>query len=185
MKNFLLFCSTFALSAQVWAAPYTYSPDNCEFQITFPEKPFIEKKCEKNATNCVEVVSYTKAVGTEASTHFRVTCNAIEASESAKYTTEIIEETLNQLVKSNNLVPYNSQSSDKNGYKSASTISLSERNGKPLIYNGQIWLGQTSMFTVEAEMIGHQNDEIQKTFASILKNTYPKNLKPAEEAPKQ
>jgi hypothetical protein len=178
MKNILLFCSALALSTPLWAAPYTYGPADCEFQITFPEKPFIEKKCGQNATNCAEVATFTKAVGTESSTNFRVSCNPIEASEAAKYTPEIIEETLKQLVKSNNLVPYNSQSSERDGYKSASSLSLSERNGKPLIYNGQIWIGKTSMFTIEAEMSGAQNEEIEKTFAGIMRNTYPKDRPP-------
>ena len=181
MKNILLFCSAIALSSPVWAAPYTYGPENCEFQVTFPEKPFIERKCGSNVNNCAEVASYTKAVGAESSTNFRVTCNPIAETEAEKYTTDIIEETLNQLVKSNNLVPYNSQSSEQSGYKRASSISLSQRDGKPLIYNGQIWIGKKSMFTVEAEMIGPTNDDVEKTFANIMKNTYPKDQPPAEE----
>lgn len=183
MKNILLFCSALALSSTAWAAPYTYSPADCEFQTTFPEKPFIEKKCGQNANNCTEVASFTKAVGADSSTNFRVTCNPISATEAAKYTPEIIEETLNQLVKSNNLVPYNAQSAEKDGYKNASAISLSQRDGKSLIYNGQIWMGKTSMFTIEAEMVGSQNDEVEKTFANIMKNTYPKNRPPVAETP--
>lgn len=181
MKKILLFCSALAISAPVFAAPYTYGPDNCEFQVTFPEKPFIEKKCGQNVSNCTEVATFTKAVGPESSTNFRVSCNPLASGEIEKYTPEIIEETLNQLVKSNNLVPYNSQSSDKDGYKSASSISLSQRDGKALIYNGQIWIGKRSMFTVEAEMLGPTNEAVEKTFVSIMKNTYPKDLPPQKE----
>lgn len=178
MKNILLFCSVMALAAPVMAEPYTYGPDNCEFQVTFPEKPFIEKKCGQNGNDCAEVATYTKAVGAESSTNFRVSCNPLAASEIQKYTPAIIEETLKQLVKSNNLTPYNSQSSDANGYKSASSIALSERDGKPLIYNGQIWIGKKSMFTVEAEMLGATNSEVEKTFVGIMKNMYPKDRTP-------
>jgi hypothetical protein len=167
-----------AIASPAFAAPYTYGPDNCEFQITFPEKPFIEKKCGQSVTDCAEVATYTKAVGTDSSTNFRVSCNPLSAAEVEKYTTDIIQETLNQLVKSNNLTPYNSQTSDKDGYKSASTISLSERDGKPLIYNGQIWIGKKSMFTVEAEMLGSKNEDVEKAFVSIMRNTYPKDKPP-------
>lgn len=184
MKKTLLFCSVLALSPAAWAVPYTYGPDDCEFQITFPEKPFIEKKCGQNANSCTEVATFTKAVGAEASTNFRVTCNPLAATEIEKYTPAIIEETLNQLVKSNNLVPYNSQSSDKDGYKSASSISLSQRDGKALIYNGQIWIGKKSMFTIEAEMVGPTNDIVEQTFVSIMRNTYPKDRPPVAESPK-
>ncbi len=169
------------------AEPFTYGPDNCEFQITFPEKPFIEKRCGQSVADCTEVATYTKAIGTTSSTNFRVTCNPLSAAEVEKYSTAIIEETLKQLVKSNNLVPYDSQSSEEDGYKSSSTISLSQRDGKPLIYNAQIWIGKKSMFTIEAEMLGDANDDIQSTFANILKKTYPKDKKPApdKEKPKE
>ncbi|OFW87347.1 MAG: hypothetical protein A3B66_08255 [Alphaproteobacteria bacterium RIFCSPHIGHO2_02_FULL_46_13] len=188
MKNILLFCSAIALASGLaspaFAAPYTYGPENCEFQVTFPEKPFIEKKCGQTANDCTEVATYTKAVGADSSTNFRVSCNPLAASEIQKYTPAIIEETLKQLVKSNNLTPYNSQSSDADGYKSASSIALSERDGKPLIYNGQIWIGKKSMFTVEAEMVGSTNSEVEKTFVGIMKNMYPKDRPPKVEKSK-
>lgn len=185
MKQILLFSAAALLAVPTMAAPYTYGPENCEFQITFPEKPFIEKKCGQSVGDCAEVVTFTKAVGADSSTNFRVTCNPVTAADVEKYTPEIIAETLNQLVKSNNLIPYNAQSSEENGYRSASTVSLSERDGKPLIYNGQIWLGKKSMFTIEAEMLGSKNDEIEKTFVSIMRNTYPKDKPPAPAATKE
>lgn len=184
MKQFFLFCSAIALSTPALAAPFTYGPDNCEFQITFPEKPFIEKKCGQNVADCAEVVTFTKAVGAASSTHFRVTCNPLEPKDIEKYTPEIIAETLNQLVKSNNLIPYTSQSADENGYKSATTVSLAERDGKTVIYNGQIWIGKKSMFTIEAEMLGPKSDEVEKTFVDIMRNTYPKDRPPTPPAPK-
>lgn len=184
MKQFFLFCSAIALCTPALAAPFTYGPDNCEFQITFPEKPFIEKKCGQNVADCVEVVTFTKAVGAESSTHFRVTCNPLAPADIEKYTPEIIAETLNQLVKSNNLIPYTSQAADENGYKSATTVSLAERDGKTVIYNGQIWIGKKSMFTIEAEMLGPRSDEVEKTFVDIMRNTYPKDRPSSPPAPK-
>lgn len=172
------------IASPALAEPFTYAPEYCEFQITFPEKPFIEKKCGKSVTDCAEVATYTKAIGTTSSTNFRVTCNPLTPSEIEKYTTTIIEETLKQLVTSNNLIPYDSQSSEKDGYKNSSTISLSMRDEKPVIYNAQIWLGKKSMFTLEGEMVGEENDDIQATFAEILRNTYPKDKKPVLEIKK-
>jgi hypothetical protein len=166
------------LSSPAAAEPFTYAPEHCEFQITFPEKPFIEKKCGKSVTDCAEVATYTKAIGTTSSTHFRVTCNPVTPAEIEKYTTPIIEETLKQLVISNNLIPYDSNSSETDGYKNSSTISLSMRDEKPVIYNAQIWLGKKSMFTLEGEMVGEENNDIQATFAEVLRNTYPKDRKP-------
>ncbi len=179
MKHHILFCSVLALiSSPAMAAPFTYAPEECEFQITFPEKPFIEKKCAADGKDCSEIVTYTKAIGSDSSTNFRISCNAISATDITKYTPAILEETLKQMSKSAGLQPYDTQSSDEKGYKKASSLSLSERNGKPLIYNGQIWAGKKSLFTMEAEMVGPQNNEIEKIFADIMKNTYPKDLPP-------
>ena len=168
----------FLLSTPALAAPFTFGPEDCEFQITFPEKPFTEKKCGGNPTDCTVVTTFTKAMGTTASTNFRVTCNPLDASEAEKYTPKIIEETLKKLVQSNNLIVYDLQSSKNDSYKSASAISISQRDEKALVYNAQIWVGQKSIFTIEGEMVGESNDAIQETFANILRNTYAKDRKP-------
>ena len=157
------------------AAPFTYAPKHCEFQITFPEKPFIEQKCGQKADSCTEVVSFTKAVGNDASTNFRVTCNALKPAEIETYSQPIVEETLLQLVKSAQLTPYDVVSDNKGAYTSSSILSIGERDGRPIIYNAQIWMGSKSMFTIEAEMLGNKNDIIEKTFADILKSTFPKD----------
>lgn len=175
LRLFLPLCATFAVATPAVAAPFTYAPDTCEFQITFPEKPFIEKKCTGEGKDCTEIVSYTKAIGATSSTSFRVSCNPIPPNDVKKYTPEILEETLKQMAKSNNLEPYNTQSATQDGYTQASSLCLSTRDQKPLIYNSQIWVGTTSMFTIEAEMLGQKNNTIEKTFAEILKNTHPKN----------
>jgi hypothetical protein len=166
------------LSSPALAEPFTFGPDDCEFQTTFPEKPFIEKKCSQNSADCTVVTTFTKAVGTSASTNFRVTCNPLDANEAGKYTPKIIEETLKKLVQSNNLIIYDIQSSKNDTYKSASAISVSQRDEKALVYNAQIWVGKKSIFTIEGEMIGDGNEVIQETFANILRNTYAKDRKP-------
>jgi hypothetical protein len=192
MKKFLLPVCLTLCSLPAMAEPFTYGPEPCEFQVTFPEKPLIEKKCSGvGIDNCTEVVSFTKTAGVNSSTYFRVTCTSIKGDEVSKYTPAIIEETLRQLLKSNNLEAYDIQSAETDGYKNASAISLSVRDDKSLIYNAQMWLGKKSMLTLEAEMAGDQNDAIEKTFADILKNSYPKDRpptpasNPAPDAPKE
>jgi len=201
MKKFLI--PLILISSPALAEPFTYAPKECEFQITFPEKPFIETKCANEGKDCTEIVTYTKAVGANSSTNFRVSCNPLSNAESDKYTPAILEETLKQMSKSAGLEPYDTQSSEDNGYKKAATLSLTERDGKALIYNGQIWAGGKSIFTLEAEMlleakmpneknndeikkinntVQKTNDEIQKIFADILRGTYPKDNPPHPKA---
>lgn len=166
------------LSSPALAESFTYGPEDCEFQITFPEKPFIEKKCGQKVNDCSVVTTYTKAVGTSASTHFRATCLPLKTDEADKYTPALIEETLRKLVQSNDLIVYDLQNSNHDSYRSSSAISISQRNEKPLVYNAQIWVGKKSIFTIEGEMVGDSNDVIQETFATILRNTYAKDRKP-------
>lgn len=180
MKKFLI--PLLLASSPALSAPFTYGPESCEFQITFPEKPFIETKCSADGKDCAEIVTYTKAIGSSASTNFRISCNPATKGELEKYTPEILEKTLKQMSKSAGLEPYDTRSSDDNGYKKASSLSLSERDGKAIIYNGQIWVGKTSIFTLEAEMLGEKNDEIQQIFADILRDTYPKDSPPKPKA---
>lgn len=162
-------------SSPALAAPYTYAPDQCEFEITFPEKPFIEQKCAGSINDCAEVVSYTKTSADNSSLTFRVTCNTLSEKDAKNYTPEIIQTTLEKMIKDGDMVPYAIQSDDKGKYKSASAICLTRRNETPVIYNGQIWIGHSSMFTIEAEMSGGQDEIIEKSFAEILKSAHMKS----------
>jgi len=45
------------------------------------------------------------------------------------------------------------------------------------MYSGQIWIGEKSLFTLEANMKGPQEKSVEETFVSILRETYPKDLK--------
>lgn len=189
MKHFLLFCTAACLATPALAEPFTYGPEECEFQTTFPEKPFIQKKCapssETNSTNCAEVVTYTKALGSDASTDFRITCQPISEKEREQYSSAILEETLKKMSKDKGLDVYASHAEDKGNYHTATALSLSEKDAKPLMYSSQLWVGKKSMFTVESEIIGNKNPEIEKIFADILKQTYPKDSPPPPQPEKK
>lgn len=159
------------------AEPYVYSPEHCEVSITFPEKPYMQNKCtgvDANK-NCTEVVTFTKTLPESASSlNFRVTCHTDNSAELEKFTPAIMEETLRKMITDSNLEPFNIISSEADGFKKASSISVGEKNGKTDIYSGQIWIGKSSIFTLEAEMLGPKSDVLEKTFADILKNTKAK-----------
>jgi hypothetical protein len=169
-------------SSPAFAAPYTYAPEHCEFKITFPEKPYIEQKCTSGEKKqCTEVVTYTKVVTADSSVNVRVTCNQKDPDELARYTPAIMEETIKQMVNDANLETDNTEMMDKNGYKSAAAISIGTRGDREIVYTGQIWIGKTSLFTLEADMTGPQNAEADKLFTDILKDMRPKK----ELAPKK
>lgn len=163
------------------AEPFTYAPDGCEITTTFPEKPFFQTKCTgpENARDCAEIVTYTKT-DTEAGAaiNFRMSCRVQDLAELEKYTPEIVEETLRQMITSAGLEPFNIVSKAEDGFRKTSAISIGEKGGKADIFSGQIWIGKTSMFTLEAEMIGPKNEKLEAVFAEVLRNTHAKNMIP-------
>ena len=86
-----------------------------------------------------------------------------------------MEETLKKMISDSNLEPYNIVSSEADGFKKASSISVGQKDGKTDIYSGQIWIGKSSIFTLEAEMLGPKSQILEQTFADILKNTKAKS----------
>lgn len=152
----------------VHAEPYVYAPATCDFTITFPEKPYIEKKCSGEAT-CAEVVTFTKVLDIGSSVHFRVTCLPMPATELARYTPDIMETTLNEMLKQANLEPYSMDSEEKDGVKRAGSVSFGKRNDQDVLHTGQLWVGKTSLFTIEGEMLGTSSDKLNQLFADILK----------------
>ena len=190
--RFALTASVFALTigmmpaSPALAEPYTYAPDGCEITTTFPEKPFFQTKCTgpENARDCAEIVTYTKT-DTEAgaSVNFRMSCRVQDQTELNKYTPEIVEETLRQMITSAGLEPFNIVSKAEDGFRKTSAISIGEKAGKADIFSGQIWIGKSSMFTLEAEMIGPKNDKLEAVFADVLRNTHAKNMVPLPKIP--
>lgn len=160
-----------------FAETYTYAPESCEFQIAFPERPFIENKCPNGKENaCTEVVTFTHAVGMDSAVNFRITCLSGEQAELGKYTPDIMKETLNQMLKEAGLEAYDLTASEdkETKIKRASTVSVGQRGGKDVIYNGQIWIGKKSIFTLESDISGPANEKADKVFADILKSVQAK-----------
>lgn len=193
MKNLFVSASVLVLTslspAIAQAEPFTYSPDNCEFSITFPEKPFIQTKCteDKGQKTCTDVVTYTKVANVDSSINFRVTCDTGDATELKKYTPAIMEETLKQMMKTISLEPYNIYSDDKDGYKQAMSLSVGEKNNQLILYSGQIRIGKTSIFTLESQIIGppeetqeprgetKEEKKLMVIYTDILRSPRPKD----------
>jgi hypothetical protein len=165
---FLLF------STKAHAESYTYAPENCDFTITFPEKPYVEKKCS-GEKDCTEVVTFTKVLDIGSSVNFRVTCISLAEKELAKYTPEVMKTTLGEMLKQTNLEAYNIDAEEKDGYKRAGSVSLGKRNDQDILHTGQLWVGKKSLFTMEGEMLGVSSDKLNQLFADILKTVQEKS----------
>lgn len=173
-------------SASALAAPFTYAPPSCEFKIAFPEKPFIEQKCTgADKKECTEVVNFTKAFGTDTSVNFRITCNAYDPSELSKYTTDVMKETLTKMITDASLQANNIEAQERDGFKSVAAVNIGTRGDRDIFYTGQIWIGKTSLFTLEGDITGVQSPESDELFSQVLKSMAPKNLPEKKEPSKK
>ena len=178
------FAAVALMASPAFAAPYVYEPEHCEFKITFPEKPFIENKCTSGPDKeCTEVVTYTKVVSGDASVDFRVTCDALTEDERAGYTSEGLAESVRQMAASSSITIGDVDSSTKDGYQVAAVVSVGMRSEREIFYTGQSWLGKKSIFRLEANMQGGQNDKADAVFTDILKSMIPKTAAKKTEPP--
>lgn len=175
---------TIMTASPAQAEPYTYEPKGCEFKITFPEKPYMQQKCTSGEDKkCTEVVTYTKVLSAESSVDFRITCDALNEDEHAAYTPEALEASVRDMAQGSNVDVNDIQSSAKDGYRVAAMVSLGMRGEREIFYTGQSWLGKTSLFRIEANMQGPQDDKTDKLFTEILKSMAPKDAARKTEKP--
>ena len=148
----------------------TYSPDYCEFTVTFPDEPYISRRCEDSEkTKCFDVVSYTQVYEMSSTVNFRVICNPVSESLYEDYSAEVMQATLRAMTKQSVVNEYNSAFREEDGYKQAGLVGEGKVGSTPTIYIAQLWIGTQSALSVEAELIGEANQAADKMFSDILK----------------
>ncbi len=158
------------LSVPALAAPFTYTSPDCDFTVTFPEKPFIEKKCSPSAPDkCEEIATFTQSID-QSGVNFRLTCNKAEPKDLSILTPDDLKKRLGALVKEANLIPYaNDAAVIKDGMKTSIALATGRRGEQDVIYTGQMWVGKQSILTLEGEMTGPENKEISDVYSEILR----------------
>ncbi len=157
------------------AAPFTYSSPDCDFTATFPEKPFIEKKCD-TANKCEEIATYVQTTDKSA-VNFRLSCRKAEPKDLTLLTPDDLKKRLGVLVKEANLMPYaNDAAVLKNGTKTSIALATGKRGEQDVIYTGQMWIGLQSVLTMEGEMTGPENEEINDIYSEILRAVQIKKM---------
>lgn len=170
------------------ADPYTYAPDHCEFTITFPQEPQIENRCEIPQTQerCYDLVTFTQTYGLEATVDFRVICNPIDEDINANYSDAIIGATLREMTKDEVKQTFQSNVYEGDGYKLAGIVGEGERGMTPTIFMAQLWIGDASAFSFEAEITGDEHEEADQLLQSVLKSIHHKtNYEAAKDKPEQ
>lgn len=172
------------MSAPALAEPYVYSPDNCEFTITLPSEPLMGKKCNPDdPTQCHEVLSFTKVFDVSASLTVDVICNPAEEGMYERYSGDVMKTTLIAMAGRGKLEEYETGFNEQPQAKLANLLGYGKKGDQDLIYNGQLWIGKKSVFSLEAEIVGEYVTGADEMFAKILQSVTYKNGQAAPAAP--
>ncbi|MEM7650759.1 MAG: hypothetical protein AAF204_01595 [Pseudomonadota bacterium] len=164
----------------------TYSPDFCEFEITFPDEPYSVRRCEDPQTKerCYDLVSYTQVYEMSATVNFRVICNPVDESVYEDYSAQVMEATLKAMTKDSVVDDHQSAFREEDGYKQAGLVGEGKVGAMSTIYIAQLWIGKQSAFSVQAELIGEAHDTADQLFSDILKSVGYTGEKPTPLPPK-
>ena len=165
----------------------TYSPDYCEFSVTFPDAPYTSRRCEdEEKTRCYEQISYTQVYELSATVNFRIICNPVDESLYEDYSAQVMEATLRAMTKDSVVKEFNSAFREEDGFKQAGLVGEGKVGRMPMIYLAQLWIGKHSALSIEAELIGEAHDTADKLFSDILKTIHysgVKELEPPKKTP--
>ncbi len=177
----------FSYSSAARAGEYLWAPDDCEFQMTFPGEPHAIRRCHnKMPDKCMEMTGYTEVFELDATVNIYVSCNPSEISLRKDFTPDLLRTTLLARPNADLLEVYDISQSDTPDALIGALFGAGESpNGNDqMVYIAQLWVGNSSLLTLEAELIGTQSDDVDKAFANILATLKPKNEHPVTpEAP--
>lgn len=161
---------------------FPYSPDYCEFKTSFPEEPYTLKQCEGgDQTKCFEQLSYTQVFELSATVTFRVVCNPSKPELFKEYSPAVMEAALKGMTREHYVKEIDSNFREGNGYKQAGLVAQGTSGRSDKIYIAQLWIGQQSVMSVEAEMIGEPNDAADALFSTLLEGVQYSGIKPPPE----
>lgn len=158
-------------------APGRYAPDLCDFEITFPEKPYIANKCLLDGKTCYQLHSYTMVYDLQTTVDFSVTCNRSTPADFKRYNEGVMKAALMGMISERRLNNHSIEFRDGKNIRSASLTGTGMTGSQEKIYTAQLWIGQNSVFTVQGELIGAKHEEADKVFSDILKSIKIKDAK--------
>ncbi|MAE52150.1 MAG: hypothetical protein CMH27_10105 [Micavibrio sp.] len=170
-------------------APYTplppkdmthiYSPPPCEFTAGFPDEPFISERCDggENGDECYQQASFTKTFGLTSTVDVKVICSPINNDIKGRYSEKVMIKTLQAMSAQTVEEEYNvNYSEDEKGrFKMANLVGEITVGMTSGIYLAQMWIGEQSAMTIEAQLIGAPLEESDAMFRDILRSIHHKD----------
>lgn len=153
---------------------HVYSPPPCEFTAGFPEEPHITERCDggESGDECYNQISYTATFGLSATVDVKVICNPIDKGIKDKYDKSVMIKTLEAMSGEaiKNKYDVNYTEDEQGHYKMAGMVGETMVGMSPGIYIAQMWIGEQSAMTVEAQLIGDPIEEGDAMFRDILRS---------------
>ena len=157
-----------------------YAPEHCDFEITFPEEPYTAKRCPQGAKKCYNMTSYSMVYNSGTTVDINVTCVPSKPNNYSRYNERVIKSALNGMVGRSQVTEFTINTEELEDIRRGSLIGETKIGNQERIYNAQLWVGQNSVMTIEAKLIGRANDEADTTFTDILNSIKQKELEEIE-----
>jgi hypothetical protein len=157
---------------------FRYAPDFCDFEVTLPETPTNMKKCLPD-NDCFDVSSYTIVYDLQTTVDISVTCNPSTPDAYEQYNEAVMRAALAGMVENKNLSSHEVRFDElkEENAKSAAITGTGTTGRQEKIYTAQLWIGQNSVFTIQAELIGGAHEMADKSFSDILSSIKTKEGK--------
>ena len=148
--------------------PSTYKPEFCEFSVTFPTEPYKTRRCDQDGDKkCYDQISYTEVFEMASTVNFRVICNPIGEEVKKNYNGDVMQATLRAMTDRSVVKTFNTSYREEENYKQAGLVGEGKVGRTSTIYIAQLWIGEQSALSVEAELIGEANNNADKLFSDI------------------
>jgi hypothetical protein len=143
--------------------------ENCDFSITLPGEPGTAHRCDpENPAKCSKILTYTKVYGLDATAMFNISCNPAEDGMYERYSTDVMKSTLQAMVGKGTLTQSETDAVENDNFKHAIVVGTGKEGEQDRLYSAQLWIGHSSVFTVEGEIVGFAGDEADKMFADVM-----------------
>lgn len=149
--------------------------EDCDFQIVLPGEPTTARRCNPDDPDeCNRIITYTKVFDLDATVSFNVTCNPAEDGMYERYTGDVMKTTLEALIGKDSLTEYKTDFRETDDYKHAIIVGSGKVGDSDTIYSAQIWIGKSSVFTVEGQVIGFGGEGPDRMFAEVMASVVDK-----------
>jgi hypothetical protein len=167
----LLLLITSPAIADIGDKSYEYAPDGCEFTLTLPGEPYTVKRClPDDDTKCSLLTSFTHVFGMEASINFNMSCNPSDIETFNLYNNDFMKIVLSGMISDQNLEHHEVDFDLSDDIKRAVVMGVGEAGISNKIYAAELWVGKSSVLTIEGELIGDSVPIVDEMFSDILRS---------------